>query len=164
MDWRKSWLGISLIVLGAFLLLIQFDLVTFGWRTFWPMIILLPGLVLEVAFLFNRGIPGILVPGGILTVTGLNLFLCNTFGWGLMAYLWPLFPLSVAFGLFQLYVFDTRDQALLIPVTILGGFSAVSFISILATHFIGKIIPFVIIGIGIYVYWLGRRPIRKKEL
>jgi hypothetical protein len=156
-DWKNMWLGIGLMILGAFLLAVQFDIIVVGWKSLWPLIILIPGLLFELGFLFERDIPGILVPGGILTVTGLNFLVCSNFGWWLMKYLWPLFPLAVAFGLFQLYLFDGRDRDLLIPVAILGSVSAVAFFCIMATFVVGKIIPFAIIALGIFLYVRGRQ-------
>ena len=52
------------------------------------------------------------------------LFSINViFGWHLMDNLWPIFPLGVAIGLFQLYLFGGREKGLLIPVGILGAVS-----------------------------------------
>ena len=36
-----------------------------------------------------------------------------------MGQLWPIYPLGVAIGLFQLYLFGGRDKGLLLPVGIL---------------------------------------------
>lgn len=157
MDRRSMWVGIWLIIMGGFLLAAQFDIVTIGWSTLWPLVIIIPGLILEGSFFLHRETPGVLVPGGILTITGLNLFICNTFGWWLMEYLWPLFPLAVAFGLFQLYVFDGRDRTLLIPVAILGTVAVVAFLGKFAVMAISKIIPLLLIGFGLYLLLRGRR-------
>lgn len=63
------------------------------------------------------------MPGGILTTYGF-LFLTNSiFGWHLMEKLWPIFPIGVAIGLFQLYIFGKREKELLIPIGILSGLS-----------------------------------------
>lgn len=151
------WLGIGLIILGIFLLAAQFEIVEIGWSTLWPLVVLVPGLIFEAAFLFQRDTPEILVPGGIFTVTGLNLFICNTFGWWLMKYLWPLFPLAIAVGIFQLYLFGDHDRDLLIPVAVLGSVSAIAFLCMFATLVISKIIPLAIIGFGIFLFVRGRQ-------
>lgn len=156
MDWKNMWLGIFLMFVGMILLLAKFDIIIVGWKTLWPLFVLGPGIILEGAFLLNRKIPGVLVPGGILTLTGLNLFVCNLLGWGLMTYLWPVFPLSVAFGLFQLYVFDSHDRGLLIPVGILGVVAGIGFVTTLASQLIGGVIPLLIFAVGVYLFLKGR--------
>lgn len=153
---KETVLGLSLIMFGAILLLAKMGILALGWSTLWPLFVLLPGLILEGAYIFNREIPGILVPGGILTIVGLNLFICVNFSWG-WTYLWPLFPFSVAFGLFQLYIFDNRDRALLLPIAIIGGVSIIAFLSTLATALVGGIIPFAIILFGAYFIYKGRQ-------
>jgi len=40
-----------------------------------------------------------------------------------MEKLWPIFPIGVAIGLFQLYIFGKREKELLIPIGILSGLS-----------------------------------------
>ena len=89
----------------------------------WPLFLLIPGIVFELSYFIYRKDAGLLVPGGILITYGL-LFLVNVnYGWHLMDNLWPIFPLGVAIGLFQLYLFGGREKGLLIPVGILGAVS-----------------------------------------
>jgi len=87
------------------------------------LFVLIAGIFFEAGYFISRKDAGLLVPGGILITYGL-LFLFNVYyGWHLMDNLWPIFPLGVAIGLFQLYLFGGRDKGLLIPVGILGAVS-----------------------------------------
>jgi hypothetical protein len=126
----------------------------------WPLFILVPGLLFESSFFASRRDPGVLVPGGILTTIGL-LFLFETFtGWRFSEYTWPVYPLSVAIGLFQLYLYTGRNPALLIPVFILGGVSSIAFLSMVLSAVLGAlpswfsfglIVPVCLIVLGIYI-------------
>ena len=96
---------------------------------FWPaLFLLLPGLLFHYNYFSgNRRNPGVLVPGGILLVLGLVFQFNMLFGgWDIT---WPLIIFSVAFGLFELYIFGDREKGLLIPVGILGGLSFLFFFS-----------------------------------
>lgn len=140
--------GVILIVAGVFLLI---DNLT-NWRIlsmerFWPIFILIPGLAFEIAYFSKKDNPGLLVPGGILTVIGLSFFFETFTNWQFAAYTWPIYPLAVAIGLFQLYLFSKRDRGLLVPVFILTAVSLVSF----ATMFFNSIQRWVDLGIVIPV-------------
>jgi len=112
-------LGILLVGIGILFLLSNFGFIEISWKYLWPLFLLVPGIIFEFGFFIYRKDAGLLVPGGILTTYGL-LFLANViYGWQLMEFLWPVFLLGVAIGLFQLYLFGEREKALLIPVGIL---------------------------------------------
>ena len=115
--------GLFLLFIGVLLILANFGVIEIAWDNLWPLFILIPGIVFELSYFIYRKDAGLLVPGGILTTYGL-LFLVNVnYGWHLMDNLWPIFPLGVAIGLFQLYLFGGREKGLLIPVGILGAVS-----------------------------------------
>jgi len=115
--------GLLLLCIGAILILANFGVIEIVWDNLWPLFLLIPGIVFELSYFIYRKDAGLLVPGGILITYGL-LFLVNViYGWQLMEYLWPLFPLGVAIGLLQLYLFGVREKGLLIPVGILGAIS-----------------------------------------
>ncbi|WP_244163061.1 hypothetical protein [Paenibacillus pectinilyticus] len=105
--------------LGFFQLLLSF---------FWPLILLVPGLLFHYLY-FNRRLPaGVLVPGGILTTYALMFFFCNLFGWGSMSYIWPGFILGVAIGLYELHLFDRgSDRSIWIAAMVLGVVAAILF-------------------------------------
>ena len=131
-------LGGILIVLGILFLMKNLDIFAPIWQffnigtilsKFWPsLFLLLPGLLFHYGYFSgDRRNAGLLVPGGILLVLGLVFQFNMLFGnWNIT---WPLYILSVAFGLFELYIFGGREKGLLIPVGILGGLSFLFFFS-----------------------------------
>lgn len=161
-------LGGILICLGILFLLHNFGLFDF-WSIFgfivsrlWAsLFIILPGLLFHWKFFSgSRRDPGVLVPGGILLVIGIILQINSLFGgWGIT---WPFYIFSVAFGLFELYCFGNREKGLLIPIGILGGLSAVFFMSFSLREILGfdagpYAIPVVLIVIGLLVLAGGKK-------
>jgi uncharacterized membrane protein HdeD (DUF308 family) len=140
--------GVILIFLGVFLLIAYLT----NWRflsmeRMWPVFILIPGLAFEIAYFSKKTNPGLLVPGGILTVIGLLFFFESFTNYQFSSYTWPIYPLSVAIGLFQLYLFSKRERGLLVPIFILTGVSLVAF----AVMFLSAIQRWVNLGIVIPV-------------
>lgn len=128
MKLNKMAIGIILIMLGLLMLLRPaFYINIFNMEHFWPVFVLLTGLIFEASFFVNKTNPGLLVPGGIITTIG-GLFFFETFtNWNFSAYTWPVYILAVAIGLYQLYLFGGKEKALLIPVGILTTVALVSF-------------------------------------
>ncbi len=157
---RNELIGIGLIAFGCLLLLAKIGILRTGWEVFWPIFILLPGIIMEIAYFYDNNLSGLLVPGGILTIVGIIFFICSIFNWGLMSVLWPLFPFSVAFGLFQLYIFGEREKGLLIPVGILGLGSMVALVINFASAAAGEILPILLIIAGGYFYYRSRRNLK----
>lgn len=107
-------LGSILVLFGGVALLNNIGFIHYElaiWR-FWPLVLLIPGLVFQNQYFSNHGDPGFLVPGGILTTYGLLFMYCSFFGYHVLAYLWPLFLGGVGVGLFQLYYFGNREKPL----------------------------------------------------
>lgn len=128
---NPTW-GILLIVIGIILIIQKmFFIQFFSWQYFWPIFVLIPGLSFEFSYFFKRKAPGTLVPGGILTTYGILFFFETFTNWNFSDYTWPVYPLGVAIGLFQLYLHSGRNSGILIPVSILTAVSAISFISML---------------------------------
>lgn len=124
--------GIILIVIGIILIIQKVFLISiFSWEHFWPIFVLILGLSFEFSYFFKKRAPGILVPGGILTTLGILFFFETFTDWNFSAYIWPIYPLSVAIGLFQLYLYSGRNSGILVPVSILTAVSVISFISIM---------------------------------
>ena len=67
----------------------------------WPLFIVLPGLLfLAIAILGDKKVAGFIMPGTIITGTGLLLWVQNTTGhWESWAYAWSLYPVFVGLGL-----------------------------------------------------------------
>jgi len=115
--------GIFLLLAGGLLILANFGIIEIAWDNIWPLFVLIAGLFFELSYFVSRKDAGLLVPGGILITYGLLFSVNVIYGWYLIDNLWPIFPLGVAIGLFQLYLFGGRDKGLLIPVGILGAVS-----------------------------------------
>jgi hypothetical protein len=102
---QSAAVGIGVVAVGLIILLGKLGVFAFIGAVFWPLFILIPGVLLHVLY-FGRMVPSIaLVPAGVLTVVSVILLIGNWFGWGLMKYLWPLFPFAIAVGLYEFYVF-----------------------------------------------------------
>lgn len=96
---RNQGIGIVLIVLGILVLIGRS--VDLG-NVLWPFFVLIPGAVLlAIAFLGNRDAAGLAVPGSIVTVIGLILFVQALTGYfESWAYAWALIPAGAGFGTF----------------------------------------------------------------
>lgn len=110
-----------LIAGGSLLLAGNYGLINFNLSHLWPLFLLIPGLAFHYAFFVGQERnPGLLVPGGMFTTYGLLFLYGTTSGWYNFGDLWGFFPLGVAFGLLELYIFGGRQWGLLIPIGILG--------------------------------------------
>jgi hypothetical protein len=147
----NSIFGLLLLFIGAMLILSNFGVIEIVWDNLWPLFLLIPGIVFELSYFIYRKDAGLLVPGGILITYGL-LFLVNVnYGWHLMDNLWPIFPLGVAIGLFQLYLFGEREKGLLIPIGILGAISLFFLINNLVFIDFGLLAGILLVLIGIWI-------------
>jgi hypothetical protein len=143
-------LGIVLIVLAVILLLGKLGIVGFLGHLFWPVFVFVPGLLLHMLF-FGRILPvGVLVPGAMLITYAIMFFYCNIFGWSSMSYLWPLFILGVAVGLYELHIYNhSSSNAAFNAACILAVISLVFFVfAFLFTAGI-YVIAIVLIGSGL---------------
>lgn len=162
-------LGGILIILGTLFLLRNYGIfnpwvhinIGFIIGKYWPaLFLILPGLLFHSSYFSgNRRNLGVLVPGGILLVLGIAFQINMLFGgWSIM---WPVYIFSVAFGLFELYVFGQRDRGLLIPIGILTSLSLVFFMSFSLNKLVSIntrpfAVPVVLILMGILVLFGGK--------
>lgn len=166
MNKSSALIGFILIMIGILMLANNLG----NWHLFsmdrlWPVFILIPGLVFELGYFSGRRNPGVLVPGGILTTLGLLFFFETFTGWHWSAYTWPIYPLAVAIGLFQLYLFSGRPAGLLIPVFILTAVTGTAFAAMFINELnrwvnVGLIVPciLVIIGLVLIFHRSGPKP------
>ncbi|MFD2116244.1 hypothetical protein ACFSTH_08855 [Paenibacillus yanchengensis] len=104
---NKFSAGIILLLAGIIIVLGKWGVFGFLGSIFWPLLVLIPGILIHVLY-FGRLIPAVsLVPGGILVVYSLLFILCNIFGWDNLKYLWPMFILGIAVGLYEYYMFGS---------------------------------------------------------
>jgi len=156
--------GILLITAGVLLLASNLGIFKFNWAFIWPLFLLGPGLTFELSYFATRRNPGVLVPGGILTLYGLFFYFNMITNWSFMDSLWPIFILGPGLGLFQLYLFGGRDRGVLIASSILG-FISLSFLTFtlfgFAADFIG---PGALILFGLLILTKNRkRPTPKAD-
>lgn len=154
-------LGFIFIFIGILLILNKILALNFFYvNSYWPLFILIPGLILEASFFLTKKTPGTLVPGGILTILGLLFLFENFTNWTYSQYTWPIYPLALALGLFQLYYFGSKQKIILLPVAILASISIISFGSMLINGIISYmdislLIPIILIIIGAFVLFKG---------
>jgi hypothetical protein len=99
---NMSW-GIFLILIGGILLVGRlFDFQIYDWNYFWPIFVLIPGLMFEAGYFLSGKAPGLLVPGGIMTTIGVLFFFESYTNWQFSSITWPIYILSVSIGLYQL--------------------------------------------------------------
>lgn len=157
-------LGIFIAAAGLVILLGKMGVFGFLGRALWPLILLIPGLILHVLFFTRRASASVLVPAGILTVYGLLFGLCNTWGWELMRHLWPVLLLGIAVGLYEYSLYASpRTSGLMTTSVILGLLSLVLvFFTLLGTGAL-YLLGAVLVAAGIWIM-LGRggRGSRKK--
>jgi hypothetical protein len=90
-------LGIFIAAAGIVILFGKLGVFGFLGRALWPLVILLPGILLHVLFFNRRTSASVLIPAGILTVYGLALRDYAIHGAGsLMRHLWPLLLFGIA--------------------------------------------------------------------
>lgn len=87
----------------------------FAFSNLWPLFLLLPGLYMEIDYFSNhkKRDPGVLIPGGFLTLTGLY-FLINEFMPFRDSITYPVFILILGIAILQYYIVKPRDRGLLV--------------------------------------------------
>lgn len=163
---RVFW-GLLFLLMGAALLAnVIFRIDFFSMRNMWPFFVLIPGLCLESAYFTARRAPGLLIPGGILTVIALLFFFETATRWRLAEYTWPVYIAAVSFGFFQFYLATGRRREILVIATILAIVAGTSMFIIVLSAFISfvsanAVIPVALILIGAFLLFTGFR--RKRD-
>lgn len=125
---NKYSAGIILLLAGVLILLGKLGVFSFLGAIFWPLLVLIPGVLLHVLY-FGRLVPAVmLVPGGMLVVYALLFVICNIFGWESLKYLWPVFILGVAAGLYEYYMFGSNVPRVVFTASIALGIASVLFL------------------------------------
>lgn len=125
---NQSSVGLLILAAGVVILLGKLGVFSFIGVIFWPLFVLIPGILLHVLY-FGRILPSIvLIPAGMLSVYGLLFMVCNIIGWEKLQYLWPIFILGVAVGLYEYHLFDyARPKGARLVAIILALTSAAFF-------------------------------------
>ena len=122
--------GIFLALLGLLFLLVNNNLLWFGWEVLWPAIPFLLGLFLLRLFVAQRK-PGQLFLGSFLVQYGVFFFLFTSGirPWESMESLWPTIPLMTGISLLAVSgVVESASSALVIGLFFVI-FSVVSYLS-----------------------------------
>ncbi|WP_449600507.1 hypothetical protein [Paenibacillus sp. Marseille-Q9583] len=145
-------LGVFIVAAGVLILFGKLGVFGFLGRALWPLVILLPGLVLHMLFFSRRASATVLIPAGILTVYGLLFGLCNIWGWGLMKYLWPVLLLGIAVGLYEYSINSPRRSGGLSAIAVILGVLSIALciFSLMGTGVI-YLIGIVFIAAGIWL-------------
>ncbi|MFC5403029.1 hypothetical protein [Cohnella soli] len=157
MNRQSAAVGIGVAAVGLIILLGKLGVFAFIGSVFWPLFILIPGVLLHVLY-FGRMVPSVaLIPAGALTGVSIVLLIGNWFGWGLMKVLWPLFPLALAVGLYEYYVFSyERSRQIWTAAIGLAAVSAALFVIMLLWTWGIYLIAAALIGVGVWI--VVRRP------
>lgn len=151
---KDLMLGVFIVAAGVVILLGKLGVFGFLGRTFWPLLILVPGLILHVLYFGRRASAAILIPAGILTVYGLVFLICSIWGWSLMGSLWPLLILGIAIGLYEYYLYETPRPGAVLPMAL--GLTLLSVVIFFFTWlYTGAlyIVALVLIAIGIWLIY-----------
>jgi len=125
-DNNKLTTGILILSAGIIILLGKLGVFSFLGKALWPLLLLIPGILLHLWYFWRRGPVELLVPGGILVVYSIIFFIGNFGGWQTLKYTWPAFLLGIAVGLFEYdYCSPQRQQGVLLAALIVGVLSLV---------------------------------------
>lgn len=141
-------LGILIAAAGIVILFGKLGVFGFLGRALWPLVILLPGIILHVLFFSRRVTAPMLIPAGVLTIYGLMFVICNFWGWGLMKYWWPMLVLGISLGLFEYSLYSPyRSRLLTLGSALFGVLSLVLLIfGLFGTAFLYVVGAVLIIG------------------
>ena len=110
------YIGLIFIIIGGAALYNALFLDNlFSMRNMWPLFILLPGLFLEIDYFsnFRRRDASVLIPGGLLTLTG-TYFLIRQFVPIMDSLSGPIFMVILGLALLQYYVAKPKDRGILV--------------------------------------------------
>ncbi|MEF2245559.1 MULTISPECIES: hypothetical protein [unclassified Paenibacillus] len=155
---NKYSAGIILLIVGVIILLGKAGVFGFLGAIFWPLLVLIPGILIHVLY-FGRLVPAyMLVPGGVLVVYSLLFILCNIFGWDSLKFLWPLFIFGVAAGLYEYYLFGSSVPKIVFTAAIaLTAASALFFVIALMWSWGIYVIAAALIGAGAWLTISSRK-------
>ncbi len=163
---RQRNAGILLVVLGAFFLIARYaDTGAF----LWPLFVIGPGIgLLAWAFLGGKGSAGLAVPGSIVTMVGLILFVQAVTGrFETWAYAWGLVVASVGIGTWLYGTLADREKEVREGWrTATGGLVMFAAFGVFFEFIIGLggrssllgswLVPLLLIGAGVFLLWRRR--------
>ena len=155
MNNRALPLGIAVIAAGVLIVLGKLGVIAALIRWLWPVALIAAGVMLWIAAARRSLPPIVYVPAALLAGGSLSLLFCAWFGWTWMKALWPMFPLSVAAGLYS-FAAAERNSPLRTAALALGAVSIVLWIAALLIHANGYVVALLLIIAGVVL--IARRP------
>lgn len=111
-DNNKLMTGILILAAGVIILLGKWGVFSFLGKALWPLILLIPGILLHIWVISRRASAELLLPAGILVIYSILFFIGIIGGWTFLFYrLWPAFILGIAVGLFEYYAYSPQRQS-----------------------------------------------------
>ncbi|AWB46981.1 hypothetical protein DCC85_14930 [Paenibacillus sp. CAA11] len=93
--------GVIIVAAGIIILLGKWGVFSFLGSALWPLLFLIPGILLHLLYIGRKVPAAALVPGGILVIYGLLFCIGNLWGWQTLRFLWPGFILGIGAGLLE---------------------------------------------------------------
>lgn len=161
---KDLMLGIFIVTAGIVILLGKLGVFGFLGRTLWPLLLLVPGLLLHVMYFSRRASATILIPAGVLTIYGLLFLICSFWGWNLMSFLWPILILGIAVGLYEYYLYETPRPAAALPMAVVLTLLSITILIFtwLNTGVL-YVLALVLIAFGIWLIYGRKRSNRGKS-
>lgn len=124
---NKLMTGILILAAGIIILLGKWGVFSFLGKALWPLILLIPGILLHLWVFARRGSSELLLPAGILVVYSILFFIGIIWGWTFLFYnMWPAFILGISVGLFEYYAYaPQRQNGMLLMAVVLGALSII---------------------------------------
>ena len=150
---RNRGPGYILILLG--LILLVGNLGYFSILDFWPLLIVLAGVLFFIQWISDRENYGLLMPASIMIIVGLLFLYCEYFGWYQMRDLWPVFVMAPGIGFILMYLLGEQEAGLLIP----GGIMlAIGILFISSNEWAWRWWPVVLIVVGALIILRPPKP------
>lgn len=116
---------------------------------------IIPGVGFHLSYFSgrNKNNPSVLMPGAILTIYGLYFLFSILTDWQFSDLLWPIFPLGVGVGFYELYVFGSGRKQHFNTAISLIGLSVFAFVMTLFSLNFNYMFPVILIGTGLLIVY-----------
>lgn len=151
-DKNKLFTGVVILAAGLVILLGKWGVFSFIGTVFWPLLLLVPGILLYMMVAGRRVSAAALIPAGILVVYGVIFMIATLFGYQTLHYIWPGFILGISVGLLMYNGADKLQARGLFPAAL--GLLAVSIILFGFTLFTFSFLYFLAVVLIVCGIWL----------
>jgi len=152
---RTLTLGIMIIVAGLIVMLGKLGVFQALFLWSWPLLILIVGALVHL-FVMNRKLPSVgYLPATFMIGLSLVFLLCAWFGWKWLGMLWPIIPLSIAVGLYEIAIVERSRSTRMLSI-IIGLGSFLVLLMLLFMFMNGYVLALLLIILGALI--IARRP------